>query len=94
VHKGIGNSLLATARSTALDRFLHVLASAESASSASKHRDFELITVAKLTPRLCQAGAEILTEGIETLRPVHTDHHHLAMALSFDESHILFPFLV
>ena len=87
VSEGVGNGLLSPAWRTALDRLLHVLTGAEGAASPGEHGHLELVAVPKLTPGLRQAGAQFLAERVETLRPVHTDHHHLAAALGFDDSH-------
>ena len=72
---------------TALDGFLHVLSGTEGAASPSEHGHLELVAIAKFTPGVSQAGAEFLAERIETLWPIHTDHHHLSVTLGLDESH-------
>jgi hypothetical protein len=35
-----------------------------------------------------------VTEGIETLGPVHADHEHLPVTFSFDDGHVFFSFEV
>ena len=74
-------------RRAALDRFLHVLSSAKGTASPSEHGHFELVAVPKLTPGLGQAGTKLLAERVETLWPIHADHHHLSVTLGLDESH-------
>src|SRR5215510_498 len=79
--------MLPPPRRTALDRFLHILSGTEGATSPSEHSHFELVAIPKLTPSLGQASTEIMAERIETLWPIHADHHHLSVTLGLDESH-------
>ena len=91
IHEGIGDSLLTPARCTSLERLLHILAGAEGAAGAGEDRHLKLIAVPKLAPRLGQQISQLLAKGVETLRPVHTDHHHLVLALGFHDCHLLSP---
>ena len=89
VHERIGLALRPSARRPTLERFLHILPGAERPAGAGVDRDFELVAVTEPAPGLGQTRTEFLPEGVETLRPVHADHHDLAVALGFNDSHTL-----
>src|SRR3990172_3768898 len=75
----------------AFDRFTHVLADAETAPCTGIDRDFQLAAVAKLAPRLGQRFAQLRTQRIHAIRPVHANDHDAVAAFDFDNTHSCLP---
>ena len=73
------------------ERFLHILAGAETATGAGEDGDFQLVGMAKLGPCLGQQGAHFVIEGVQCLGPVHPDDEDLAVAFGFDDGHGWLP---